>query len=204
LQLKQVDRYWLPEILDGPARYLKGYAEIEPQILPYCEHRSVVQAGGHIGIFPAGLSARFKNVYTFEPGAENFACLVRNAPQRNVFPMRAMVGDSRTPRALRMGERNTGGHSVGGLGDTPMLRIDDMGLTDCDALILDLEGYEFFALLGAMETIGRTHPLIAVEENKKSRGQGFDAGAIKTLLGAHGYKLRDKHPGENLIFTVPK
>jgi FkbM family methyltransferase len=197
--MKQVNGVWLPAIMTGHARYAAGWAQLAPFIKPL-HKRSVVQAGGHIGIFPDELSRIFKRVYTFEPEYENFQCLVRNCTGENVFPQRAALGANNGGRKLQVQPRNTGGHQMThDPGDIPMLRIDDLGLTDCDALILDLEGYEFFALLGATQTIMRTRPLIIVEQNKKSRGQGFQPGAIELLLNSLDYRVRTT-AGENIIF----
>ncbi len=199
--MKQVNGIWLPEIMTGHVRYANGWAQIEPEIRTK-HRRSVVQAGGHIGIFPMELSKVFKRVYTFEPEYENFSCLVRNATGENVFPQRAALGAINGGRKLTVQPRNTGGHQMTHEpGDVPMLRIDDLGLADCDLLLLDLEGYEFFALLGATATIMRTRPLIIVEQNKKSRGQGFQPGAIQLLLNSLDYRLRTT-AGENLVFEA--
>ena len=191
----------MPDIMTGHARYAAGWAQIAPEIKTK-HRRSVVQAGGHIGIFPMELSKLFKRVYTFEPEAENFRCLVRNALGDNVFPQRAALGAVNGGRKLQVQPRNTGGHQMThDPGEIPMLRIDDLGLTDVDLLLLDLEGYEFFALLGAMQTIMRTRPLIIVEQNKKSRGQGFQPGAIELLLNSLDYRVRST-AGENIIFEA--
>jgi FkbM family methyltransferase len=197
--VKQANGIWLPEIMTGHVRYANGWAELESSIRPR-HRRSVIQAGGHIGIFPMELSKIFKRVYTFEPEHENFQCLVRNASAPNVFPQRAALGAVNGGRKLTVQPRNTGGHQMTHEpGEIPMLRIDDLGLADCDLLLLDLEGYEFFALLGATATIMRSRPLIIVEQNKKSRGQGFQPGAIQLLLNSLDYRVRGT-AGENIIF----
>jgi FkbM family methyltransferase len=198
--MKKIDGLYMPDIMTGPSRYDRGWAELEPHIKP---GHAVVQAGGHIGIFPRELSKLFDIVYTFEPNAENFACLVRNAPSPKVFPLRAFVGDRHECRELRINSKSTGGHSVGNLGDVPTFRIDDLALSVCDLILLDLEGYEFFAILGAMQTIARCRPRIIVEENKKSGGQGFQIGAITTLLAARAYRPAAR-VGENIIFEARK
>lgn len=197
--MKQAGNWWVPEILGGPDRYLRGWHELAEHV-KVRHHRSAVQAGGHIGVFPQFLSLDFKHVYTFEPDWENFQCLVRNADAKNVFATRAALGAVHGCKELRVQPRNTGGHQMSHKdGDVPMLRIDDLGLDDCDLLMLDLEGYEFFALLGATETIMRCKPLIIVEQNKKARNQGFQPGAIQLLLNSFNYRQREA-VGENLIF----
>lgn len=199
--MKKAGEWYVPDIMGGPARYLQGWAELVSSIKTK-HSRSVIQAGGHIGVFPSMLSERFKRVYTFEPEHENFQCLVRNATAANVFPQRAALGAINGGRKLTVQPRNTGGHQMTyDPGEIPMLRIDDLGLTDCDLLLLDLEGYEFFALLGATQTIMRTRPLIIVEQNKKARGQGFQPGAIELLLNSLDYRVRTT-AGENIIFEA--
>lgn len=198
--MKELNGIFVPDMMTGHARYATSWAEIEPSIKTR-HRRSVVQAGGHIGIFPMELSKTFKKVYTFEPEAANFACLVRNAPADHVFPLRAALGAVHRCQELYVQPRNTGGHQIThAKGATPMLCIDDLGLTDCDLLMLDLEGYEFFALLGATETITRCAPQIIVEQNKKARGQGFQPGAIQLLLNSFDYR-QTATAGENLIFA---
>lgn len=199
--IHQENGVWLPQIMTGHARYAAGWAQIAPAIRTK-HRRSAIQAGGHIGIFPKELSALFKRVYTFEPEYQNFQCLVRNADAPNVFQQRAALGAINGGRKLQVQPRNTGGHQMThDPGEIPMLRVDDLGLTDCDLLLLDLEGYEFFALLGATQTIMRSRPLIIVEQNKKSRGQGFQPGAIELLLNSLDYRLRTT-AGENLVFEA--
>jgi len=191
----------MPDCLEAPGRYLNAFKELKPTIERYCRtpRRSAVQAGGHIGLFPRELSKMFGAVYTFEPHSENFACLVRNANADNVFPMRAFVGDIRGSKELQLG-KSTGGHAVGkGAGLIPTFRIDDLALDDCDLLLLDLEGYEFYALIGAMLTIAISKPLIICEENKKAHNQGISPGSIALLLRSRGYR-EPTRINENLIF----
>jgi hypothetical protein len=45
----------------------------------------------------------------------------------------------------------------------PMITVDSLGLDDIDLMQLDLEGYEYDALVGAKETIERNKPVIIVE-----------------------------------------
>lgn len=198
--MKKLEGLHIPDMMTGPGRYERGWNELQPEILTRCKtRRAAVQAGGHIGIFPRELAKLFKIVYTFEPEEENFACLVRNAPGPNVFALRAFVGCVHETRGLRINSKSSGGHSVGAAGEVPTLRVDDLALVVCDLILLDLEGYEIFALLGAVQTIARCRPLIIAEENKKAGGQGFQPGMIATLLASFDYRQKAV-VGENLIF----
>lgn len=199
--MKQADGWYIPDIMNGAARYLNAWTEMAPCVKPK-HYRSVVQAGGHIGIFPRELAKLFKRVYTFEPDHANFECLVRNAAAENVYANRAGLGATTGCKRLEVHPRSTGGHQMTqDPGAIPMYRIDALGLADCDLILLDLEGYEFFALLGATDTIMRCRPQVIVEQNKKSRGQGFQPGAIELLMNSLDYRQRGT-AGENLLFEA--
>src|SRR5690242_8826641 len=57
-------------------------------------HRTIaVQAGGNLGLFPKFLAHHFAHVYTFEPSADLFPLLCRNAPETNISRFQAALSD---------------------------------------------------------------------------------------------------------------
>ena len=181
----------------SPCAYLRRAEDLKIQV-PYARsRRAAVQAGGHIGVYPQLLAAQFERVYTFEPELENFRCLVQNCQASNIYAARGIVSDTHGCVELRI-SKGSGGHSVGGAGAIPAWRIDDLQLSDCDAIFLDVEGTEIPALRGAAETITRTHPLLVVEENKKLHGKGHQFGDIEKLMAPLGYKVVAR-VGEDLV-----
>jgi hypothetical protein len=60
----------------------------------------------------------------------------------------------------------------------PMITIDSLGLDDIDLMQLDLEGFEYDALVGARETIERCKPVIIVESTSDN---------VDTFLAEFGY-----------------
>lgn len=75
-------------------------------------------------------------------------------------------------------------------GGLPTLCIDDLSLRECDLIYLDIEGYEFRALRGALATIERCHPVIVVEDKGLSERYGSARGDIEKWLGAEfGYRV---------------
>lgn len=145
----------------------------------------VVQAGGNQGMYPRLLAQMFKVVYTFEPDPLNFHCLVNNCQEDNVIKMQAVLGDSHKMVVVnRETMVNTGCHRVvEGRGAIPQLRLDDFEFETLDALLLDVEGYELRALLGARETLAKHHPVVAIE-----LGDRPDIEAFMTELGYRVYK----------------
>lgn len=154
--------------------------------------RAVVQAGGNCGVWPAALAKRFGRVYTFEPDPMNFRCLCANAPGENVYKFNACLGNERKLVDLARDPRNIGAHYVTDEAQRiPVMRIDDLCLGDCDLIYLDVEGYEFDALEGALDTITRCRPVIAYEDKGLSRRYGREQGAIEAWLchPHNGYRV---------------
>lgn len=179
-------------------RYLRSVRHLERflSMLPGDRRRSAVQAGGHAGVWPGRLADVFAAVYTFEPDAANFAALVENTGHRdNVYAARGVLGDERGPCAIRVHAGNSGGHHIRpGRGDVPTWRVDDMGLPDCDALVLDCEGGELRAVAGARDTIRATRPWILVELRghvQKKVGDGSDDD-VREAVASLGYTFNTR------------
>lgn len=153
-----------------------------------------VQAGGNLGIFPKYLARSFASVLTFEPSPALFPKLTRNAPESNVVRIQAALGDAPgligvecTRRGDKPGLVHEGLTHVAGDGIVPRLRLDDFALPNLDLLYLDLEGYELFALRGAIETIRRCRPVVAVEINRNIGFYGFTGNDVRESIRGLGY-----------------
>ena len=64
--------------------------------------------------------------------------------------------------------------------------IDDLNLPGCDLIQLDLEGYEFYALQGGIETIKKHKPVIVIETVWSER-YGIKLNEIENWLKSLGY-----------------
>lgn len=199
--MKLIDGWWCPDIMGGPTAYLARAATL-PSIIDMAPgFRSCIQAGGHIGIHPRMLSARFQSVYTFEPEVRNFECLVANASAPNVYPARGFLDSSGGRSGLREHSRSSGGHSIGGEGLIPSYQIDDLRIHDLDAMFIDVEGYEHEVLNGAMATIERCLPLLVLEENKKMHRFGRQTGDLLRQVARFGYK-QVRSDGEDIVLAA--
>jgi FkbM family methyltransferase len=196
--MKEMEGWWCPDIMKGPAGYVLRSQELNRHISRAKKRRACVQAGGHIGIYPKALAAVFERVYTFEPEERNFACLARNAALPNVYAVRGFLGDTHGGRSLRVHSKSSGGHSVGEAGPIPTWKVDDLALPDLDALFIDVEGFEWWALRGGLRTIGKCKPLLVLEENKKLEGRGRKYGDLERLVAPLGYRLVDR-VGEDIV-----
>ena len=165
-------------------------AEI-PELLGLCKRRKVcVQAGGNGGLWVRPLAEAFEKVFTFEPDAVNFRCLVHNVPHDNVvFTQGALGLIGGQWCKLRHEKGNPGGTSVAySEGEVPVYAIDELMLHGLDLLQLDIEGAELHALKGAVSTIEAFNPVICVELRNHAGRYGKDDDAVRGFLRDLGYR----------------
>jgi FkbM family methyltransferase len=181
---------WPATDVGAAAVLFAGVADLAVAYRHCREFNVAVQAGGNCGIWPKDLGKKFRVVYTFEPDPMNFRCLCANAPAENVFKFNAGLGAGHRTTSLLLRPDNVGAHQIGGAGDIPMLRIDDLALAACDLICLDVEGFELNALIGALETIERFQPTIVVEDKGVA---GVKQGQVVSwLVHGMGYSVAEK------------
>jgi FkbM family methyltransferase len=156
-----------------------------------------IQAGGNIGIFAKRLAEEFNVVHTFEPDDKLFSQMSINVTEENVVMHKSALGDSHEGVSMRCVRRDTSGRDVHeglthvhGKGDTQQLMIDDFNFPVCDLIYLDIEGYELKALRGAVDTIARCRPVIAVEINGAAAHYGYSRADISDFFQSRNYVLR--------------
>lgn len=170
---------WWPDYDAAPARTLayvrKHIDDVNETIRVATRKRVCVQAGGHVGIWPLRLARHFDAVLTFEPDPALFECLKRNTQKSvNIQCFPVALGASPGEASMRV-DAKAGSWSIDPGGSVPVrmttidLALRTTGIYSCDAIVLDVEGYEVDALLGASETIRRDRPVIHVEELKRHR-----------------------------------
>lgn len=185
------DGYVWPKTDVNCWNYMQSHKDLPELISSYVSDKGViVQAGGNAGYYVKQYSKIFKYVYTFEPEPVNFYCLTQNANSSNVFKYQACLGDKRGLVNLLIKEKNRGKNYVNGIGKIPTLLIDDLGLDQCNLIHLDVEGYELFALKGAVQTIKQCKPVIALEYfDKCALRFNYNIQDLETFIESVGYKL---------------
>lgn len=175
------------------------------------QKRVAVQAGANLGIYPKRLAHAFETVYAFEVAPDLFPLLYANAPEPNIYRYQAalgyernMVGTSRTRRDGKANELHEGITHVSGTGSTPTLRLDDFNLPICDLIALDVEGYEYFALQGAVETIARCRPVLSVEINKNAQYFGIDRDQVRDFITEMGYRFIERVHADEVFEPVER
>jgi len=162
-------------------------------VMDHIPNRNImIQAGGNCGQYVREYAKWFNTVYTFEPDPINFLCLTLNCP-RNVIKTQACLGKEKTfielDAHVSADGLESGGMHVGSKGNIPTVIIDELGLPGCDLIQLDIEGYEYFALQGAVRTIEQYHPVIIVEWfDAWSARYGVDKTTFNKFFNDRGYQ----------------
>ena len=189
-------------------------AQLDTEVFPLVKNKGVVvQAGGAMGMWAKRMSQVFDVVYTFEPTPQSFNCLAFNCPEENIVAFNAALGSE--PGMVNMqfpehkarsktGKDNFGGFRCFPGGYIPTMKLDDLKLPGCDLLFLDLEGFEMFALMGAIKTINDHHPVIVMEDKGCSRVFGYQKGDVEKYLQSEaGYRTHGRFHGDRDVICVP-
>lgn len=164
------------------------------KIVPYVNKwGTVVQAGGNLGQWPLYLAQKFKTVWTFEPSPINFSCLCLNTQGvNNIFKFQAGLGRYNTFMGIQEDVGNCEGTFIGGEGTIPIVALDSVWPRQMplDLLLLDVEGFELEAVMGASEIIDQWGPPILLEWRAFDR-HTFDPEELHSLLEKWGYRWID-------------
>jgi FkbM family methyltransferase len=190
--LPQADTYFAPHMTE------RGFEvdHLDVALKHAKNFRTAIDGGAHVGSWSVELAKHFDLVFAFEPAPDTWQCLVTNTDAcPNVRVRNAALGNQVKRVCIGddpMRPGNTGARFVGSGDSVPMVRIDELGLDHLDFLKLDVEGYEYFALLGAAETIARCQPVIVIEEKDFKRRFGLDHRAAGEFLKSLGMREADR------------
>ena len=183
---------WWPDYDHDPVKCLsfvmRGLKDSDITARYSKHHRTVVQAGGHVGLWPMRLAQTYAKVLTFECEPLLAECIRRNAAQYANIVVHGKALGATVETVKMRGHVSAGSWNIhpNGKHVAEQTTIDALGLDDCDAIILDVEGYEVQALTGARETITRCSPVLHVEELPRA------AQGIHEFMRGIGYRLRAK------------
>lgn len=131
------------------------------------KRRLCVQAGSYVGIWPLRLAETFEKVYCFEvmPGCQE-ASRMNCMDEPRIVLSNLGLGSADGVEVSLLPKATAGSWRIDEAGSlkATLTTIDSFNFKYCDALFLDIEGYEVEALKGAASTIARCKPIIHVEE----------------------------------------
>lgn len=179
------NQYFVPKYaLHRPAvkNFLNGNlyeAETHYFVREFCKSfkGSMVHAGAFFGDMIPNFSRSVSgNLYAFEPVFENYIlaklCVDSNNLE-NVLLINCALSDDLRNLYIITSER--GGRHAGGASAISekgkicvAVNIDRLNIEDLVLIHLDVEGHELIALTGAQETIQKSRPAIAIEDNNNN------------------------------------
>jgi FkbM family methyltransferase len=202
----QKDGWWVPANDTCGFRYISMQIEDADKVMAHCQkRRTVIQAGGNIGMWPMRLASQFTKVVTAEPDETNFTCLLKNIEGiPNIEAHNIAFGKSFTTGNINVNQiGNMGALSVVPGDKFHVVPIDSLNIDDCDLLQLDVEGYELFALSGATKTIEASWPVICIELNGLSKNYGHKDSDVLNWLRILGYEKK-QIIHRDVVFTKEK
>lgn len=152
---------------DGQYDFIKSYIRHNPG-----KNRTCLDVGAHIGTTMLPYSRLFKNVYGYEPNADNYTLCVQNIERNKASNCHvsnvAVLDEIVNGKTIRHGD-NSGCYyfiedSLGG--EVSSTTVDmDKRVKDVDFIKIDTEGNELRVLKGAVNTITLYKPLLQIETN---------------------------------------
>lgn len=155
-----------------------------------------IDIGANIGTKSLQFSKIFKNVVSFEPVTVNFKCLTENCLYEDNIKIYNVGLSNRNGTAIiqlssefsnhygafsidKFIDRTDNAHSE----KINIECLDNYNLSP-DLIKVDTESHEIYVLLGALETIKRSHPVLILEHSVKT------VNPIEEILIPMGYKIQ--------------
>jgi len=196
--VKQIEGFFWPDDVGDKWQHSVQHVRSLDWALEHCQrYRTAVQAGGNIGLWPAKMAERFRRVITFEPDDEFRICLEQNVPSHVEVHMEAL-GDYFGKCAIK--HRGLGSSRVVDGGRVDVVPLDSFNLSDVDLIQLDIEGYEWHALMGAEWTVKHNRPVIQVELRDFVEKYGHSTAEIREVLTRWNYVQVSNQPGSDFVF----
>lgn len=174
------------------------------ELLPHINQGDwVIDGGAAMGDHTAAYLSKVGDrgqVFAFEPNPWYFHCLQHNCPaaihiKRPLwsepldFYLHSPVGNQGGGFINTISTAESDGDLVSG--PYPAVVIDHLGLDRLNYVKLDLEGAEYYALLGMKNTIARCKPKICIEMNPGPASRfGLTHMSIYDLLDSYGYDYK--------------
>jgi FkbM family methyltransferase len=202
--MKQIEfngRKWCWNPIDEKLLQVNDWIKDIDIALKYCKSkRTVIQAGGAMGVWPVELAKHFEQVYTFEPDVSNYECLTRNVEGiNNIQYERVGLGakNGKCKLLLPKSEHNNAGTyytmpvTESDLNGITQRALDTYNFNNVDFIQLDVEGREYEVLLGATDIIKTYKPVIMFEEKSlpQDAETGHVVGRTQKYLESLGYKV---------------
>jgi len=173
------------------------------------ERTVAIDVGGHVGLWANKLADDFQHVHSFEPVPEIRECFEQNVKKDNVTLYPFAMWDSIGVQKLLLPTKNSGAGYVEHeeMNETTKLirnngqvykeidincrTLDSFNIQDVSFIKYDVQGCEYKALMGSVETITTFKPVLCCEITTDFR--------VKLLIEKLGYVFIDKIGKEHIF-----
>jgi FkbM family methyltransferase len=189
--MKNCHGYWLPDDEEHFSKFIirnngAGYQEnIRNLALSYVDKFNVsVDIGANFGLWSHSLEKKFKSNYAIEPIDDHCEYLKINAPTTSIH--QCALGNKSGVLKMQRDFENYGKTHISETGDVTVqvVTLDSLNLPPADFIKIDVEGFEYYVLLGSEKYIKQSYPVLVIEQEKKNP-------EINKLLISWGYELVD-------------
>jgi len=174
----------------------------------------LINIGANIGCYAYAFQKLAKEIHCFEPNKEAFECLEYNLSKyKNVKLYNCAISDIETKCNINNDCDNVGMAFIEetNKGTIETKIIDSFNFEFCDFILMDCEGFELKALLGAKETINKFKPILVIEINNMTlERMNINRADIFAFLDENGYFYRNIYQNQGLedyqmdIICTPK
>ena len=174
--MKFVDNWYMPDtekyfVKHSVNNYQKNKRDYAVKL---CKHkRNVIDIGANIGIWAKDFCETFNHVYCFEPVTTTVECLHKNLEQYdNKTIYNIGLGDIEEIKSIQVNSSGCGHSSITEvwpensnvrIEEINIHTLDSYNLTDINLIKMDIQGYEYNALLGAKQTLLDNNPILCLE-----------------------------------------
>jgi FkbM family methyltransferase len=162
-----------------------------------------IDVGANVGLHTVRFAQKFKNVYSFEPVKSNFNCLQKNTKSlQNVICYKNGVGEIKQSLDIKIppDANNCGAYSFVDFEEfdntisesVEVVTIDSFNLHP-DLIKIDTQGFEKQVLLGALNTLKNSNPVIITEVETKEQKN-----TLNKILVDVGYVFVDNHRRDHI------
>lgn len=161
--------------------------------------RTAIDVGAHIGFWSKQLCEIFEKVVCFEPDLNVQKFLEMNCPKAEIFHF--ALGRDFGSGELFLDKNQSGVSFISnarkGGPQIEIRPLDSFEFSDIDFIKFDIEGYEFEALMGSLNSIKKCRPVICIEQKSSKNIYRKDFGidqyrCIKFLEENLDYKVFGK------------
>ena len=174
-----------------------------PTYLPYFpKNGTLINIGANIGCYAYAFKEIASKIICFEPNKEAFECLEYNLGKyQNVELHNIGISDNESKCEILSENDNVGmvylKESISG--ECVVKSIDSFNYQSCDFILMDCEGFELNALIGAKETINKFKPIMVIEINDATLiRQGISRNDIFAWLQENNYIYRNIYKEQGL------